>query len=150
MAYPKTTKRTFLNVAEATRRTMAANSSTETKPEVNLRKALWAAGVRGYRKNVRKLPGKPDIVFGPRKVAIFIDGCFWHACPHCGRFVYPKKNADYWHEKIESNKRRDVEVRAQLERQGYTVLTVWDCEVKKHLQDCVIRVRQALGAQTQV
>lgn len=146
MAYPKNHKRTFLNVAEATRKTMSANTSTDTKPEIALRTALWAAGLRGYRKNVKRLPGKPDVVFGRKKLAIFVNGCFWHACPHCGRFVYPKTNADYWHEKIARNQRRDAQVKEELSQLGYSVLTLWECEVKKQLPGCVQQVRMALEA----
>ncbi|MFQ3667864.1 MAG: very short patch repair endonuclease [Fimbriimonadaceae bacterium] len=146
MRYPRPPAGGFSQVAEATRRSMASNRSKGTRPEIALRKAIWAAGLRGYRANLRSLPGTPDVVFTRRRVAVFVNGCFWHACPHCGRFRYPKQNADYWRQKIEANQARDVETREVLEGVGYRVLVLWECEVKKDVAACVDRVRSALAA----
>src|SRR5687767_15564066 len=77
-------------VAESTRRSMQGNRSEGTKPELAFRKALWQAGLRGYRKNSKKLPGSPDVVFGKSKLAVFVHRCFWHGCPHCQRNRSPK------------------------------------------------------------
>jgi DNA mismatch endonuclease (patch repair protein) len=134
-----------MQVSEATRRSMSSNRGTGTKPEVAFRKALWAVGMRGYRVNVRKLPGSPDVVFGKRKLAVFVNGCFWHACPQCGRFSFPKKNAEYWRLKIEANQERDSRVAEQLTALGYRVLTVWECEIKKDINACVRLTRLALS-----
>jgi DNA mismatch endonuclease (patch repair protein) len=136
--------RETLTVAESTRRSMKANRSTETRPEVALRQALWRAGIRGYRKNVRKLPGTPDIVFGPAKLAVFVHGCFWHG-HDCGRARLPATNALFWRTKIDRNRVRHEDRRAQLERLGFRVLTVWECELKADLGQAVRTIREGLG-----
>ncbi|MCW5940487.1 MAG: very short patch repair endonuclease [Fimbriimonadaceae bacterium] len=136
--------RETLTVAESTRRSMQGNRSTGTKPEVTLRSALWAEGLRGYRKNVRKLPGTPDIVFGPSRLAVFVHGCFWHG-HDCGRARMPSTNALFWQTKIERNRARHEERRAELERLGFTVLTIWECELRHGMGDVVDRIRGALG-----
>jgi DNA mismatch endonuclease (patch repair protein) len=117
-------------VAEATRKSMRANRSTETQPERRLRRALWAAGLRGYRKNVRGLPGRPDVVFGRAKLAVFVHGCYWHQCPHCRRNLTPKKNAAFWQAKFAANQARDARTQAALEALGYRVHVVWECQLK--------------------
>lgn len=107
---------------------MAAVHSEETKPEQRVRKYLFSHGFR-YRKNVRNLMGSPDIVLPKYKTVIFINGCFWHghACPD---FHWPKTNAAFWREKISGNIERDKRVVAGLEKDGWKVLTVWECELK--------------------
>lgn len=132
-------------VAESTRKSMQGNRSTGTKPEERLRKALWAAGLRGYRKNVRKLPGTPDVVFAKAKLAVFVHGCFWHGCPTCFRNRTPATNAAYWSEKLRGNKERDERNQAKLLETGWRVLVLWECEVEpKRLEEAVGRVREAL------
>lgn len=120
-------------VAESTRRSMQGNRSTGTRPEEMLRKALWAAGIRGYRKNVRKLPGKPDIVFGTQKLAVFIHGCYWHQCPNCNRNRAPKTNAVYWQAKFEANVERDRIAEERLRELGFDVEVIWECQIRKDL-----------------
>jgi DNA mismatch endonuclease (patch repair protein) len=137
--------RDTLVVAESTRRSMSANRSVNTKPEIALRTALWHAGHRGYRKNVTRLPGKPDIVFGRQRVAIFIQGCFWHGCPNCTRNLTPKTNALYWATKISQNKARDERNAHALEAAGYRVLVVWECDLKSNVQSVVARISDTLG-----
>jgi len=131
-------------VRESTRRSMQGNRYADTKPEIALRKALWHDGLRGYRKNVRKLPGRPDVVFGKRKLAIFVHGCFWHQCPICTRNRSPKTNAGYWSAKFAANLERDARNQAALEAMGYRVLVVWECELKD-FPLVLERVRAALG-----
>lgn len=94
-----------------------------------MRKALREAGYPGYRLNWKKVPGKPDICYPGKHVAIFINGCFWHRCPRCLPPM-PKHNADYWIPKFERNVERDEEKRNQLEMAGWTVITIWECEMK--------------------
>jgi DNA mismatch endonuclease (patch repair protein) len=126
---------------------MQGNTSVETGPEIALRRALWAAGLRGYRKNVRKLAGRPDVVFGKAKLAVFVHGCFWHGCPVCTRNRTPKQNAAYWKAKVETNQARDVRNQIDLEAAGYRVLVVWECELKRdRLAASVERIRLALLA----
>ncbi len=131
-------------VSEPIRKTMQGNRATGTSPEVAFRKALWAVGIRGFRKNVKKLPGKPDIAFIGKKLAIFVHGCFWHGCPECTRNIKPKTNAAYWQAKIESNQARDRANIEKLEAMGYRVLVIWECELKKGLEEAVQAVREAL------
>lgn len=138
--------RETLEVREATRRSMQANRGRDTKPELALRRALWAAGLRGYRKNVRKLPGTPDVVFGPARLAIFVHGCYWHSCPICTRNRTPKTNAAYWQAKFDQNRERDARDQARLSEAGWRVLVLWECELKpKGLAAAVARVADELG-----
>ena len=123
-------ERKTLIVAEATRKSMRSNRGTESSPERRLRGALWSAGLRGYRKNVRTLPGKPDIVFGRAKLAIFVHGCYWHQCPHCTRNRTPKKNAAFWQAKFAANAERDTRNFKALKDLGYEILVVWECQLK--------------------
>lgn len=139
--------RETLVVAEATAKAMRGNRGRDTKPEIALRKALWAAGLRGYRKNVRRLPGTPDIVFGRARAVVFVHGCFWHGCPACTRNLAPKTNAAYWSAKRAQNAERDARHQAELARQGYRVLVVWECELAGGLPEVVARVRGLLDRQ---
>jgi DNA mismatch endonuclease (patch repair protein) len=138
-------RETFV-VAEATRKTMRANRAKDTGPEVALRKALWAAGLRGYRKNVRGLPGVPDVVYGPARLAVFVHGCFWHRCPLCARNVSPKTNAAYWQAKRGQNAERDARNQVALTAMGYRVMVVWECELARDPVGVVARVRAAREA----
>lgn len=103
--------------------------STNSKPEETVRKYLFSKGLR-YRKNVRSLPGCPDIVLPKYKTVIFVNGCFWHK-HDCGRFVWPSSNEEYWHRKISRNVERDAENQKLLAEQGWRVLVVWECQLKK-------------------
>ena len=103
--------------------------STNSKPEEKVRKGLFARGFR-YRKNVKKLPGCPDIVLAKYKTVIFVNGCFWHM-HDCGRFVWPSSNQDYWRPKILRNVERDKDNTALLRDMGWKVIVVWECELKK-------------------
>ena len=105
--------------------------STNSKPEEIVRKYLFAEGFR-YRKNVKKLPGCPDIVLPKYKTVIFVNGCFWHK-HDCPRFVWPSSNQDYWRPKILRNVERDNQSRKELETLGWKVITVCECELKKNV-----------------
>lgn len=112
--------------SDGTRRSMQANKSRDTKPELAVRRLLHAAGLR-YRVNHLVLPRRTaDIVFTRAKVAVFIDGCFWHGCP--AHYQAPSTNRDYWHEKIATNAERDADTTARLLRLGWTVLRFWEHE----------------------
>ncbi len=108
---------------------MRAVRGAGTKPEIALRKALFAKGFR-YRLNAKDLPGKPDIVLPKYRAVIFVHGCFWHGhdCPR-GRRA-PKTNAAYWREKIMRNKERDRIAIAALQRHGWSVKISWECDLK--------------------
>ena len=128
-------KYNFITTPERSKR-MSNIKSKGTKPELILRKALWAAGFR-YRLNVKNLPGRPDIVIGSKKVAIFIDGEFWHGYDWEKKKNRIKANRDYWVPKIEANMLRDVSNTNELIAKGYKVLRFWEDQVKKDLQGCI-------------
>lgn len=114
---------------EVRSKNMSRIRSTNSRPEETIRKYLFSKGLR-YRKNVRKLPGCPDIVLPKYKTVVFVNGCFWHK-HDCGRFVWPKSNTEYWHQKISRNIERDKENRHLLQEQGWRVFTIWECQLKK-------------------
>jgi len=106
---------------------MSMIKGKNTKPEIALRRILFAYGLRGYRLHYA-LPGKPDITFPKRKIAIFIDGCFWHKCPKC--FVEPVANKIFWMKKIKSNVMRDELVSKTLKGIGWKVIRILEHELK--------------------
>ncbi len=112
--------------------------SKNTKPEELVRKYLFSKGFR-YRKNVRKLPGCPDIVLPKYKTAIFVNGCFWHK-HDCPRFVWPSSNQEYWIPKISRNVQRDQEHYQELKKSGWSVLVIWECQLKKNLFDSTMEL----------
>lgn len=109
---------------------MSRIKGKNTKPEEIVRKYLFSKGFR-YRKNDKRLPGTPDIVLPKYKTVIFVNGCFWHGHESCKYFVWPKNNADFWKKKIEDNISRDKNVIEMLKRQNWSVIVVWECELKK-------------------
>lgn len=117
---------------EVRRINMSHIRSTNSKPEEIVRKYLFSRGLR-YRKNVRLLPGCPDIVISKYKTVIFVNGCFWHH-HDCGRFVWPASNEEYWHKKINGNVERDTHNYRLLEQLGWKVLIIWECQLKKALR----------------
>lgn len=102
-----------------------------TKPEELVRKFLFSQGFR-YRKNDPRLPGKPDIVLPKYKTVIFVNGCFWHGHEGCRYFVWPKNNAEFWKAKISGNIQRDRHNHQVLVDQGWNVIELWECELKKN------------------
>ncbi|WP_316228737.1 very short patch repair endonuclease [Bradyrhizobium sp. SZCCHNR1045] len=110
---------------------MRAVKSRDTRPELAVRRTLHRLGYR-YRLHRRDLPGKPDLVFGPKRKVIFVHGCFWHShdrddCPGRGQ---PKSNTTFWNSKLKRNKERDAEQLAALANSGWEVLTIWECETR--------------------
>lgn len=103
--------------------------SKGTKPEIIVCRELFKRGFR-FRKNVRKLPGTPDIVLSRYRTAIFVNGCFWHGHKGCPNFTIPQTNAGFWNAKIENNRARDLYNIQMLEALEWSVITVWECEVK--------------------
>ena len=108
---------------------MARVKARDTGPERAVRRLLTAMGLR-YRLQRHDLPGRPDLALGPRRVAVFVHGCFWHghACPRGAR--KPKANGDYWAAKIARNRARDARNRDDLAARGWRALTVWECELR--------------------
>jgi DNA mismatch endonuclease (patch repair protein) len=119
---------------------MSRVRTKHTKSEMLLRRALWSLGLR-YRLHP-SLPGKPDCVFVRKRVAIFVDGCFWHGCPI--HYIPPRKNAEFWKSKIEKNLLRDMKVNAELEASGWNVLRFWEHEIDADVENCVRRIVAAL------
>ncbi len=118
---------------------MAKIKGVNTKPELKLRKALWGMGFR-YRKNVKKLPGSPDLVFYKFKLAIFVDGEFWHGYNWEEKRGKIKSNRDFWIPKIERNMQRDRQNRRKLENEGWVVLRFWEQEIYKDFDNCIIKI----------
>lgn len=132
--------------AEQRRRAMQRTSAQrDTKPELALRRALWAAGVRGWRLHRKDLPGRPDLAFGKARLAVFVDGAFWH-----GREDkwWPGRSGDYWDKKIARNKERDLAADEALADQHWRVLRLWDDEIMKDPQAAAQRVAAALVGRT--
>lgn len=107
---------------------MSKISGKGTKPEILVRKYLFSQGFR-YRKNVKDLPGKPDIVLPKYKAVIFVNGCFWHGHENCKKATLPATNTEFWREKISNNIIRDEKTYAELSSMGYKVLIIWQCEL---------------------
>lgn len=110
---------------------MVGNKRADTKPELLMRARLRQAGLTGYRLQW-KVPGHPDIAWPGKKVALFVNGCFWHRCPYCKPAV-PHTNVEYWTIKFERNQARDERTRELLSEMGWTVHVVWECQLKKKL-----------------
>ncbi len=124
-------------------RLMSRIRSTDTKPELMLRRALWALGYR-YRKDVRDLPGKPDIAIKKYKVAVFVDGEFWHGYNWQEKKPRIRRNREYWIPKIERNMQRDRQNTQALQDKGWTVFRFWEHRLKKEFNTCLEAVVEEL------
>ena len=123
---------------------MSHNRAKNTGPELLLRRSLWHLGFR-YRVNDRRLPGSPDIVLPKYRTVIFVHGCFWHGHKDCKNYTVPKTNTDFWTAKIARNRQRDQDTWRQLEAKGWSVIIVWECELKKQrLQETVETTASAI------
>ncbi len=118
---------------------MARIRSRDTRPELILRKAMWAAGYR-YRLKT-DLPGRPDLAFTRQKVAVFVDGCFWHGCPH--HYSTPESRFDFWADKLQDNITRDKRVDAALKGQDWTVIHIWQHDLRR-LDNVVQQIGEVL------
>ena len=123
---------------------MSAIRSTNTKDEVRLAKALWHLGYR-YRKNNRKVFGKPDLTFKKLKIAIFVDSEFFHGKDWETQKDRIKSNIEYWHKKIARNIQRDIEVNNYLESHNWKVIRFWSREIEKKLDDCIAVIQQEIA-----
>lgn len=113
---------------------MSRIKGRDTKPEILVRQFLFAKKLR-FRKNDKRYPGQPDILLPKYKVAVFVNGCFWHCHEGCPDFVLPKSNQNYWQSKLEKNRRRDEENYSALRKDGWNVFVVWECELKKKTRE---------------
>ncbi|MFC2564027.1 MAG: very short patch repair endonuclease [Neisseria sp.] len=130
---------------EQRKKCMQSNKSTGTKPELVLAKAMWALGLR-YRKNSGSIFGKPDFSFKKYKVAVFVDGEFWHGKDWERKKAEIKGNREFWITKIERNIRRDMEVTGRLKAEGWTVLRFWSNDVVKNTTYCAEKVKEIVQA----
>ena len=124
---------------------MAAIHSANTKPEMIVRKYLFAHGFR-YRLNHPRLPGRPDIVLRKYRTCIFVNGCFWHGHPGCKYAYTPKSNTEFWVNKISGNQERDAVVKRELEESGWRVIIVWECEIRhnKDIANLITRLEKEI------
>ena len=122
--------------AERRSENMKRIRSTETRPELHVRKLVRNLGYSGYRLHRKDLPGKPDIAFIGRRKAIFVHGCFWHQHPdpRCLDGRLPKSRQEYWLPKLERNRKRDATAFKQLVEAGWTVLVIWECELRREAE----------------
>lgn len=118
---------------------MARIRATDTMPEMIVRKGLHAAGFR-FRLHVKKLPGCPDIVLAKHRSVVLVHGCFWHGHAGCRNFRLPKTRPDFWHAKIDANRRRDFRSQQALAEQGWRVLVVWECATRAIFVDRLVEV----------
>ena len=117
----------------------AGNSTTERR----LASLLRRHGLRGWKLQARHIVGRPDLVIQSKRIAVFVDGCFWHGCPHCGHI--PRTNRAYWLAKIAQNKRRDRAVSKALRALGYRVVRIWECQLRVKPEHCFERILSELN-----
>ena len=128
------------------RKSMQGNKRRDTSPELKVRVMLRKLGYTGYRLDWKKAPGHPDIAYPGRKVAIFVQGCFWHRCPVCNLSI-PKSNIEYWTAKFERNVERDARTKALLTEMGWECIEIWEHQLKKkNLEETERFLAEALKA----
>ena len=126
------------NLTKSQRKRNMQNIRSEgTKPERIIMSELKKLKIY-FSKHAKEIPGKPDIVFRRKKIAVFIDSDFWHG--HKTRFIMPKTNTDYWENKIANNKKRDRKVNKALKSDGWCVIRLWEYNIKKHTQKCINKI----------
>jgi len=122
---------------------MSANrASGNRSTELNLRMRFTAHKISGWKINAKDVYGKPDFAFHDRKLAVFVDGCFWHGCKSCRNI--PATNRKFWTTKIEGNKQRDRTVTRKLRKEGWTVIRFWEHQVRSHPLACIKKIQNAL------
>lgn len=121
----------------------AIKATSNATTEKRLRGLLIRNCIRGWKVRESSVLGTPDFFFDKERVAIFVDGCFWHGCPKCGHV--PKTNRGYWVKKLERNKRRDKQIQAVLRRRGIRVVRLWECELRSRPLSCLTRVLAAIS-----
>lgn len=126
---------------------MSHVKSKDTTIELKVRKWLFSQGFR-YRKNVATLPGKPDIVLKKYNTIIFIHGCFWHRHPNCPKASIPKSKTEYWVNKFEKNIERDHQNIQKLEKYGWKVIVIWQCQIQKNFDQCMNSLSDTLRTST--
>lgn len=136
--------RTTHEVDRARSAQMALIKARDTKPELKVRRAMHTAGLR-YRLHAKDLPGRPDLVFRSRRIAVFVHGCFWHQHPDpsCKLARKPKSKLEFWRPKLEGNRHRDLRTRGELEARSWSVLEIWECQTgHNELDALVMRIKR--------
>jgi len=123
---------------------MSKIRAKNTKPEILLRKALWKNGIKGYRLHWNKALGRPDIAFPGRKIAIFVNGCYWHRCPYCNP-SFPKTHQDFWKVKFQKNVERDKKKIINLQKMDWKIIVVWECQIYTDLATQINCIRLLLN-----
>ena len=131
--------------------TMSRIRGKDTKPEILVRQYLFSEGFR-FRKNDKRYPGHPDIVLPKYRTMVFVNGCFWHGHKDCKYYTVPKSNTEFWVSKIKRNQERDRSDREELEKNGWNVITVWECQLEKKvreetLKDLALRIKRFLESE---
>jgi DNA (cytosine-5)-methyltransferase 1 len=134
---------------EITSEIMSSIRAKNTKPEIILRKTLYDTGLSGYRLHWKKAPGRPDICYPGKKIAIFVNGCFWHRCPHCNPPM-PKTHTHFWENKFAKNIERDKKKIKDLEKEDWKVLVFWECQINENAIKCVNEVKKTLKSLNQM
>ncbi len=116
---------------------MSRIKAKDTKPEILVRKYLFSHGLR-YRLHDKKLPGKPDIILPKYRIIIFVHGCFWHGHESCRYFAPPKTRTEWWMNKIKGNIENDIKKKELLEKMGWSIITIWECQLKKDKQNTTL------------
>jgi len=133
----------FENVAPKSSRNLSAvRGRNNRSTELCLRLALVRARLRGWKLHAHGLPGNPDFVFLRRRLAVFVDGCFWHGCPDCGHV--PKTNTSFWRAKIRRNIQRDRKSNEELRKRNFRVARLWEHELQSDVRKCVMRISAML------
>jgi DNA mismatch endonuclease (patch repair protein) len=125
-------------------RVMSANRGRDTGPELKFRKALRALGIRNYRIHLKNVPGRPDVSIPNKKIAIFINGCFWHRCPFC-KLPLPKSNTAFWKKKFVNNIKRDRSKTMTLRNAKWKVFVFWECEIERSPERYAKKVKEYLN-----
>jgi DNA mismatch endonuclease (patch repair protein) len=118
---------------------MSAIRAKNTKPEILLRKVLYKLGLIGYRLHWQEAPGRPDICYVSKKIAIFVHGCYWHRCPRC-KLKLPKDHSAFWRTKFLKNVERDKEKVKVLKDNGWKTLILWECQVDNEMRTCIKKI----------
>lgn len=133
----------WMTKEQRTRNMSAIRSKGNRSTEVALRFRLVRSGIRGWRINPKEISGRPDFVFDDLRLAVFVDGCYWHGCPRCYRL--PEQNRTYWQTKLKQNTTRDRRVSAKLRRNGWAVLRVWEHVLKIDPDTVMARIKRKIG-----
>ncbi|HVZ80904.1 MAG TPA: very short patch repair endonuclease [bacterium] len=122
---------------------MSAIRAKGTDPEETLISTLRRSGIRSGRRHLKKLPGRPDLSFLDQRIAVFVNGCYWHRCPYCKKPL-PKSHRSFWRKKFEANVERDKRKNRELRKLGWRPIVVWECRLKNDPEKQVARIKKML------